>query len=287
VSILDKGMLISMNIGTWGAKKVDKKITKEVHNQTGADEKSGHYSKNLLPDVIEKIKKFENMVRNEFKKNTLPWDDDGVRLVPNTVYFDTVALLNKYAAEFEEMIERELFSQYEQHKAQRKAVAGSEYNESDYPDLDFLRKKFKFVVKFRNIPDAGDFRTELCNDEAEKIRASIKETTNNAIRDAMASIYCKLQKSIDCLAAKMNEGTKYKDPIFRDSIIENIRDICDVIPRLNITGDKNLELLGIEVQNKLASIQPESLRESPELRKETAKTASEISNKISQYMGAM
>jgi len=71
-------------------------------------------------------------------------------------------------------------------------------------------------------------------------------------------------------------------PIFRDSIIENIRELVSLLPSLNITNDPALEQARRDLESDLAGVDPEILRESKETRKEIAEKADQILNNIGQ-----
>ena len=49
-------------------------------------------------------------------------------------------------------------------------------------------------------------------------------------------------------------------------MIENIRGLVDVVPRLNIFGDDSLARLCEQVKEKIAGVEPDSLRPSRSFR---------------------
>ena len=81
---------------------------------------------------------------------------------------------------------------------------------------------------------------------------------------------------------------KLADPkgIFRDSMVENAQETCDLLTRLNIADDPNLEAMRREVEAKLISHHPDSLRNDPDLRQDTAEEARKIMDLMGSFMGA-
>ena len=71
---------------------------------------------------------------------------------------------------------------------------------------------------------------------------------------------------------------------FRDSVITNLVKLVDVLPKLNVTGDPELERLAAQVRASLL-VDPQELRKSESVRTETAKAASDIANRMAAYMG--
>jgi hypothetical protein len=70
-----------------------------------------------------------------------------------------------------------------------------------------------------------------------------------------------------------------KNP-FRDSVVTNLVKLVDVLPKLNVTADPELERLATEVRASLL-VDPQELRKSESVRNETAKAAIAISARMS------
>jgi hypothetical protein len=69
----------------------------------------------------------------------------------------------------------------------------------------------------------------------------------------------------------------------RDSVVTNLVKLVDVLPKLNVTGDPELERLAAQVCASLL-VDPQELRESKSLRSETAKKAFAICDRMAAYM---
>ena len=70
---------------------------------------------------------------------------------------------------------------------------------------------------------------------------------------------------------------------FRDSVVTNLVKLVDVLPKLNVTGDPELERLAAQVRASLL-VDPQELRKSEAIRNETAKTASAICDRMAAFM---
>ena len=81
---------------------------------------------------------------------------------------------------------------------------------------------------------------------------------------------------------------KLDDPkaVFRDTLVENTREICSVLTRLNFTDDPNLEAMRQEVEQSLTKHHPDALRNDPDLRRDKAAEAKAIMAKMGAFMGA-
>jgi hypothetical protein len=70
----------------------------------------------------------------------------------------------------------------------------------------------------------------------------------------------------------------------RDSVVTNLMKLVDVLPKLNVTGDPELELLAAQVRASLL-VDAQELRKSESVRSETAKKATAIAQRMAAYMG--
>jgi hypothetical protein len=96
----------------------------------------------------------------------------------------------------------------------------------------------------------------------------------------MRDVWQRLFDKVQHIAAKCSDPSA----IFRDTMIENAREICEVLPRLNFMDDPQLEALRLEVESQLL-VHPDRLRTDPVLRSDTAAKAREIMDKMNSIMG--
>src|SRR5215472_402189 len=68
-----------------------------------------------------------------------------------------------------------------------------------------------------------------------------------------------------------------------DSIVTRLVKLVDVLPKLNVTADPELERLAAEVRASLL-VDPQELRKSESVRNETAKAANAISARMAAFM---
>jgi len=73
--------------------------------------------------------------------------------------------------------------------------------------------------------------------------------------------------------------------VFRDTLVENTREICAVMSRLNFTDDPNLEAMRLEVEQSLTKHHPDALRNDPDLRRNKAAEANDIMKRMGAFMG--
>jgi hypothetical protein len=68
-------------------------------------------------------------------------------------------------------------------------------------------------------------------------------------------------------------------------MVDNARELCSLLPRLNFADDPNLEALRHQVEQSLVKNHPDALRNDPDLRRDKAAEAKAIMDKMSVFMG--
>jgi hypothetical protein len=278
-----RAMLAALNIGVWSASKHDKRVSDEVAARHGASINAGKYRKRLLPQEqtpLEKVKQAASIAREFHYKNTLPWSQDGSRILPKDNYFNYVESMRKFRNEFEKT-SKDFLADYVKLVEEARAMLGDLYQPSDYPGVAEIESKFSFDNVFLPFPDEKDFRIDISEDEVKEIKRTLKQKSGEAVADAMRDCWGRLYEAVNNAVERLSDP----DAIFRDSLIGNLGDLCDVLPRLNIQEDKYLDQMCGEIKAKLACQSPKTLRENKDTRKAVATEAEGILGMMSSYMG--
>jgi len=98
----------------------------------------------------------------------------------------------------------------------------------------------------------------------------------------MNDCWHRLYKHVEHITEKLSDPKN----IFRDSMLDNARETCDLLTRLNITEDPNLESMRQAVERKLLDHHPDTLRNDFDVRQDTAAEARKIMDAMSVFMGA-
>jgi len=130
------------------------------------------------------------------------------------------------------------------------------------------------------LPTVEDFRVSLSDDDVSSIKQEMTASINQKVEAAMTSIW----EELSSLVGKVEEKLKEPDSIFRNTLITNLSDFCEMIPKLNIVNNTKLEDMRKELVGKLANIHPNTLRDDPTERKKAAKTAKEALEKMKEYV---
>lgn len=284
MKLSDKALLVNLSISQWMGKKHDKSASQLVTDSYGATASAGRFNKVLLPsnDHLVAVHKKAAFIREEFYKNTLPWALQGTMMLPSTNYLAFMNKFRTYRDEWMALVEVFL-TNYLQAKVQAQSqLTHGLYRDSDYPSERDMRSKFVMDLSIYPVP-TNDFRVEISDAELANIHKDVETRVKNSMQTAMKDVWSRLYERVEAMAEKLSDPTA----IFRDSLVENARELCDLLPRLNFAEDPDLEAVRLAVQTKLASHHPDVLRHNPVARHEAATEAKDLMARMNVFMAAI
>jgi hypothetical protein len=281
MNLSDRALLVQLSISQWTARKLDKRATKEVTHRNSASDAAGRFNKALLPmnSLLDDVHKKSTAVRTAYYENTLPWGIDGAQILPTNNYLHFMTEFRQMKSEWQSLVDRFL-NNYEYMVRDAARLLGNLYDANDYPPVEELRNKFKMDMAVYPVT-TSDFRVSIASDELTRIQQDVERRVQEASQNAMQEAWSRLHTRV------VNIVEKLSDPkaIFRDSLIENAREICALLPRLNLNDDPHLETMRQQVEASLL-VHPEILRTNPAVRQDTAVEAKKIMDAMSVFMGA-
>jgi hypothetical protein len=297
-SLSSKAMLCTVSISAWSGYKFDREASEEIAEIHGAEKDSGRFNKRLVPrKELEEITKLIGRIRRDHEFVTLPWSDNGFRVLPAAAYMDHTATMRGHTAEFKAVVSR-LEGRFEE-LVKSQSRLGTLFKVEDYPGmrdengiLRFtfpaeLRERFSLETKVLPLPDAEDFRVSMGDQDRERIKRQIADSIQASLRVGTRELWQRLYKVVSHMSQRMTEYNAADDgqkPRLYDSMITNIVEIVDVLPKLNIAGDTELDRMAGEVRRSLI-VDPKELRKSEAVRSDTARAAVDIAQRMAAYMG--
>lgn len=280
MNIRKKAVLTTLNVSAWTARKYDRKVSENIEEQYRATE-AGRYNKLLISkDFLKNIEKITSSARSYQYKVTLPWTDGGYRLLHKRVYFDYMAEMAKYQDQFNSEV-RIFLDNYSANIDEARERLADMFNFDDYPTIDNLKTRFNFTVTITPIPSQfdTDLRVGFSDETMEEIEENIKDRLEESTRHAVRNLGERLYKVVEAIVKRLSNV----DAVFRNSLVENVRELCDLFPILNITEDPEMDELFREVKDKLTVFEPEELRANANTRYKVASEAQSILDKMKGY----
>jgi hypothetical protein len=202
-SLSSRAMLCSLSISMWSARKHDPDASEEIAVRHGAQADSGRYHKLLLPkQALAEIQKVVSEARQEHYFMTLPWGDDGYRVLPAAAYMDHVEKMRTLSNSFAGAVDT-LARQFLMLVDQAKTRLGGLFREEDYPACSELAAKFSFETKVMPLPDAGDFRVALGDEEKDRIKRQITAAVEASLQVGSRELWQRLYEAVSHMAERL------------------------------------------------------------------------------------
>jgi len=280
MKINDKSVLVRLSISMPGNTRKDPDITKEVTVAHHLGDKSGRWLKQLYPkEALEPLTKVSTEARHWHYEHSLPWTDEGSRILPTAHHAEYTTQMREFRQKFETLSENHFLAKLPEWEAWARQQHNGTFNPEDYLPASKLREKFGFAIEVTPVPCGEDFRVDFTADELAELRTQVDTRVTNAAEAARKDLWGRLIKPV----AAMVERLKQPDATFRDSLIGNLRDIVALIPALNLTSDADLEQFRSTIQRDLAHWDPDLLREDKATRAEIAQKAETLLAKMKGY----
>jgi hypothetical protein len=295
-----------------GTGKTDRALTAEVQAEKHMTEDSGDWRKRRWPkDALKPITSKIGEAKAYHDRVTLPFgvkSDEakskgahpiaGMGILPASLISEYGDKLNRFSGELEKLVQDFVADPWRWVQWAMKAHNGT-FDPDLYPGcsrdasgnvtLDEavfraeMTKEFGIHWEPMPIPASCQFNDTLktlLGDMAQAVDVRVADAELEAKRELMR----RLIKPVQAMADKLMEEPKgdKTDIIFRDTLVQNIRDIVSLAPKLNITGDKAIDGFVAEVE-KLTRYTPDTLRSDKATRSEAQKQAVETLKRLSGY----
>ena len=258
-SLSERAMLASLNIRRWQAVLTDKKITAEVatHHAVNVN-RAGKYRKNAIDTKapsFEAVVSTASELRNKHYFYTLPWSQDGARILPASIFEKYSEDMRTLRGAFGRAVEGfvEIF------EPQSCCEAGTQWHVQRGRLPHKHRRQVRRRYCLHALPDAQDFRASLNQNAVvqikEGIQAELQKTMQTAMRDPYERLYSHISRMVERLSDKK--------AIFRDTLVTGLADLCAILPGLNLTGDERLDDLRKRAERMVTHLDPQDLREVP------------------------
>jgi len=269
-SITSSAMIVQVTISCWTGRKKDKSASATVTSQNYADKGTASVNKKLLGncDELTAIQKFVANARNTNYASTMPWSDLGQRLLPTAAKFDYHQQMTGLMTEFYRMADS-FCNNYTWEISRAQARLGDLFRREDYPTEESIRSKFSFTISYIPLPDAGDFRIDIGNEQQQVLKDHYSEYYSKQLVSAMNDVWQRTYKALSNMSERLDYSGNDKKKIFRDTLVDNVIDMVELLNVCNVTGDGKMTRMANKLEDALRGVTPDGLRESESLRVET------------------
>jgi len=280
--IKNKALTVRLTRKKLNRNKTDKDLSgiiQELKNVT--DKSSVRVNKSLFPkEATDKYQKVITNAAKYFYRVTTPWDDKGFRLLSVDIYKDFIKTMKGHTREFREAV-MDFIDGFENNIEAMRPVLGDAFNLADYSEYllstggvnrEGLLEKFALEVEYGTVSDGDDLRATLTETDREVISAHITEQNNKKFAKSQEHIIVRL---IECVKAiQENAARDFKGA--KDTLIGNLEDLCDLVPKMNIAGDPDINQLADDCREVLCKWDTTTLREVKSIRDDVTDKADKM-----------
>lgn len=281
MNIDSRSILVKLSVSQWSGTKSDMDVSYKVARQHQAQIGAGTYSKKIVKSfLIDEFRRVANEARQYHIEHTLPWMDGGYRILPTTLYFEYVERMRQYRVEADRAV-GQIVKHYNAIIEQSRVRLGEMFNIKDYPRAEEIANKFGIGIDVMPVPTTTDWRVDLGAEEVEILTDRIEKQMLSQQQAAMKEVWDRAYAAVEHMAERLGNA----DTRFKESMLVNIEEIANLLPKLNIADDPHLNDMAHEIKQRLVGHNATVLRQTPEQRKQVADSANDILAKMAGYMG--
>lgn len=282
-ALTEHAMIANLRIGHWQGYRLDRAASAEITERKGAKADAARVNKHLVDKtVLAPIVTAGGAVRTHFYEKTLPWRDNGDRILSRKLYMAFVEKHAELVREFNDAVDTFLNRDYPGAVEQAGFRMGELFNPDDYPSASELRHKFYVALDYDAVTTANDFRVAIDADHVERVKSSMNAAAEARMAQAQADIWARIGSAIGYFQQRMADPKA----VFRDSTVENVHELLDLIPGLNILDDPNIEAVREMIADKLGAADAKEIRKNADVREELAADAQEVLDKMASFARA-
>jgi hypothetical protein len=290
----NQAVLVRLSVSQWTGYKFDKKATEEVEANHGANNHAGEVgrfnkqlaSKKYMKDLSSNI----TNARTYHYDQTLPWQDaEGVRILPVKNYQNYQQQMSEYRSKHEQALDK-FVQAYPDLINEAKYRLNGLFNSEDFPLLSDIRSKFAWSISFSPLPETGDFRVSLSQEVVQQMELDLEKRLASNYTEACRDLFDRVYKQASHMADRLANYNGTRSGRFNDSLVDNARELAELLPRLNVGGDARLDALARDIDQKLCQYSAQILRENDAARAEVtvdAKAIAQQTEDILKQMSAM
>lgn len=277
-ALKNRAVLMRLSIGLPGEARQDADLSESVKREHALGDRSGKWIKTLYPpQALDSIKKLDNEARAYHNAVTLPFDA-GVGILPCALIMEYGDKMREFADRRKALVESHFLARYDEWVEWARANHNGTFDASLYPGADVIREKFYFTTDPLPVPDSAHFENNV-KSLLGVDTASVDKRVEDASKEAQRELLRRMIKPV----AHMANTLKKETPRIFDSLTENITEIADLAPKLNLGGDATIDAFAAEMK-VLTRYHADVLRNSGKATRDEARAAAEkMLAKLSGY----
>ena len=279
-NLSSSAILIDFSVSQWTGRKLDKRASEEVEVSNSASLGVANVHKRIMGKCpeLDAIHKFVGNLRNSHYSMTLPWSDQGLRIVTTMGLEKYTKAMTERQQQFEKLVDK-FIQVYATRIDEAKTTLGNLFVSDDYPSLEMMQSKFGWRLNFIPIQESGDFRVDIGNEQAEVLKEQYTKYYDTQYTNAMNDLWDRLYKPLARMSERLDypeDADKDTKKVFTKTLVSNVTEVLDLLKAFNVNDDRDMEMAHKKLRHALNGITPEAMREDDHLRLDTKRSVDEV-----------
>jgi hypothetical protein len=250
MGIANSSMLVNLSISLWSGRKLDKTVSAEVDVAKSTKTRAGNYHKNLFAGVDElaAVGRIAGKLRVWCAKETLPWSDNGDRLLTMDNFQHFKSEFKPLETEFNAAADT-FCDKYSTLISAQAFTMGALFDRNEYPEVGSIRSKFGVRCIYTPVVEVGDWRVDANEKDKRELAEQYEQAYKDRLQGTTRDLWDRLHAALTHMAERLEDAPDGGRKIFRDTLFEVPVELCGLLTRLNVNKDPKLEearkLLGV------------------------------------------
>jgi hypothetical protein len=267
MALNNRAVLVHVTISQWRGRYVDDNVANEVAAKYGVQDTYDSYVKNLLPPAaFQAIRRNARDIRDFISKNTLPWQDNGIRVLPSKSYLKFMTQLSSLRDDFDRSVQLfvDNYPRWVEHAKQSKKGL---FDETQYPSQQGLKNHFGVELNITPFPEVEDFRIDsVSENDMEALREQARASVGSAMDKASQALITRIRDRVQLL----HQALKTPSRSVFETTVTAVPDMANLANDLNINDDPEVTFLANAVISTMQDVSADKIRLSSTFRREIA-----------------
>jgi hypothetical protein len=271
--ITEKAMMVHVCISQWSGRKLDKGASRDLADMKKAQAGLARVYKDLVKsEHLDRFRQCGGQMRGLVYELTMPWLDGGTRVLPNM-------LMDKFISEYRDIkaaadaAANRFAAEYAHARKRAEQELGDLFNENDYPPVELIRSKF--AIRLTRLPIPVSSNDVRLSDEEDHIVTLTKSVD--------VAVFHRLGQ----MAQRLIKAAGREDSTVRESLIEYVHDMIEIVPKLNITDNPEIAKIVITLKKELSGLTREGLKDDPAVRGTAFKLAMGMADNVRKQLSIL
>lgn len=258
--IAERAVISNLSIKSWRITRRDKRVKEAACAAYGSDADMVNGTKKLIAEErIKAVYTAEAKAREAHRAMTVPWGDKDRAISVDQVP-KCKSTLDKCLDIYDAAV-KDFVTYYVDYIAEGQGKLNGLADARDYPPANEIAAHFTFSYGFEPLPvGRDDWRVKASDDVLAYLVAETEKAATERAANALREPAERIREAVARMVESLSGYTGGRKGSFNDSMVDDIRELVDMLPALNLAGDARLAAIGDELKSKLCTLDAEAYR---------------------------